>query len=220
MRDISPPDRPREKIEERGAIALTDQELIAAILGNGIPGRDIMDISREVASLLSRESRPTGEQLMAINGIGQSKACILLACFEIGRRYAKPEEEPVIRITAPADLLAVPEAAALRTRLQEHFLVITLNGASEVIHARTVTKGLVNNSLVHPREVFADAIADRAAAVICAHNHPSGNLEPSSQDIQVTRQLAEAGEILGIPVIDHVIISKKGIVSLRESGYL
>ena len=99
MRDISPPDRPREKIEERGAIALTDQELIAAILGNGIPGRDIMDISREVASLLSRESRPTGEQLMAINGIGQSKACILLACFEIGRRYAKPEEEPVIRIT-------------------------------------------------------------------------------------------------------------------------
>ncbi|MFH0967936.1 MAG: JAB domain-containing protein, partial [Methanobacteriota archaeon] len=96
----------------------------------------------------------------------------------------------------------------------------TLNGASEVIKSRTVTMGLLNHSLIHPREVFADAIADRAAAIVCVHNHPSGNLEPSSQDIQITSQLVSAGEILGINVVDHVIVSKNGILSLRESGYI
>lgn len=220
MRDISPQDRPREKIEKKGAACLTDQELIAAILGKGTPGRDVMDISREVAGILNRDQPPSYDQLLSIEGIGQSKACILLACFEVARRYGTPEEDPVIRISCPEDILNLAEVRELKTKRQEHFLAVTLNGASEVIRSRTITMGLLNHSLVHPREVFADAIADRAASIICTHNHPSGSLEPSEQDIQVTRQLVSAGEILGIQVLDHVIVSKNGIISLRQAGYI
>lgn len=220
MRDIDRLDRPREKIEKRGAGCLADHELIAAILGKGTPNRDVLEISREVARMLKRDDRPGYDELIGIEGIGQSKACILLACFEIARRYGTPEEEPVRRITSPADILDIPDVRDLKTKKQEHFLTVTLNGASEVIRSRIITMGLLNHSLVHPREVFADAITDRAAAIICVHNHPSGNLEPSNQDIEISRQLTSAGEILGIKVLDHLIISKNGIVSLRESGYL
>ncbi len=220
MRDISPQDRPREKIEKKGVACLSDQELIAAILGKGTAGRDVMDISREVAGMLSRKNPPTYDQLLKVEGVGQTKACILMACFEVARRYGTPEEEPAIRITSPEEIMAIPEVRDLKTKKQEHFLVITLNGASEMIRAMTITMGLLNHSLVHPREVFAEAITDRAASIICVHNHPSGNLEPSQQDIGITRQLVSAGEILGIQVLDHLIISKQGICSLRQAGYL
>jgi DNA repair protein RadC len=220
MRDINRLDRPREKIEKRGAGCLEDYELIAAILGKGTPNRDVLEISRDVVRILKRDNPPEYTELVGIEGIGQSKACLLLACFEIARRYGTPEEEPALRISCPADILDIPDIRDVKTKKQEHFLTVTLNGASEVIRSRIITMGLLNHSLVHPREVFADAIADRAAAIVCAHNHPSGNLEPSSQDIQITRQLVSAGEILGIKVLDHIIISKNGIISLRECGYL
>jgi len=220
MREIERLDRPREKIERKGAGCLEDYELIAAILGKGTHNRDVLEISREVARMLKKDDPPRYDNLLEIEGIGQSKACILMACFEIARRYGTAEDEPARRITHPEDILEIPDIRDLRTKKQEHFLTVTLNGASEVIRTRTVTMGLLNNSLVHPREVFVDAITDRAAAIICAHNHPSGSLEPSSQDIQITRQLVSAGEILGIRVIDHVIISKNGLTSFRECGYL
>lgn len=220
MRDIEICDRPREKIMLKGAASLEDTELVSAILGKGIPSRDILEISKEIAGMLKRDALPGYDQLIGVEGIGQSKACVLLACFEIARRYGTPEEQPAIRITKPDDLLGIPEISNLKSKKQEHFVVVTLNGASEVIQSRTITMGLLNHSLVHPREVFSDAIADRAAAIICAHNHPSGSLEPSSQDIQITSQLAHAGEILGMPLLDHIIISKTGITSLKEGGYL
>lgn len=220
MRDIDQRDRPREKIETRGVESLSDDELIAAILGKGIPNRDVMEISREVAGMLSRERLPTYDKLIGVEGIGQSKACILLACFEIARRYGTVEEQTALRISNPGDILDIAEVRDLKTKKQEHFLTISLNGASEVIRSRIITMGLLNHSLVHPREVFADAITDRAASIICVHNHPSGNLEPSSQDIQITRQLVSAGEILGIRVLDHIIVSRNGFLSLREAGYL
>jgi len=220
MLEIDLHDRPREKIERRGAGSLKDYELIAAILGNGTPRRGVIEISKEVADLLHKGRPPQYSDLLSIRGIGQSKACILLACFEIARRYGKPEEQEPLRITGPGDILDIPLIRDIESKKQEHFIVITLNGASEVIHSRTITKGLLNQSLIHPREVFTDAVADRAAGIICAHNHPSGNLQPSSQDIQITGQLVHAGEIMGISVIDHVIVSKKGFVSLKECGYL
>lgn len=219
MRDIDTCDRPREKIARKGVTSLTDSELIATILGMGTPGRDVFEISREVAGLIKCSTLPTYEDLIEVEGIGPSKASILLACFEIARRYGSPPERPVRRITSPGDIFEIPEVRDLVHKKQEHFLAVTLNGASEVIQSRTITMGLLNHSLVHPREVFADAIADRAASIICAHNHPSGSLEPSTQDIQITRQLAGAGEILGITLLDHVIVSKHGITSLRETGY-
>lgn len=220
MRDIEVHDRPREKMVQKGAASLEDHELISAILGKGTPNRDILSISKEVADLLKKEDFPEYEQLIRVEGIGQSKACVLLACFEIARRYGKPSEEPLIKITRPQDILLLPEIADIRTKKQEHFLVITLNGASEVIQPRIITMGLLNHSLVHPREVYCDAITDRAASIICVHNHPSGNLEPSTQDIRITAQLVQAGTILGIPLLDHIIISKTGITSLKEGGVL
>lgn len=220
MRDIDICDRPREKIAQKGAAVLTDAELIATILGKGSPGRDIVEISREVAALLKGKNLPSYEHLLSIQGIGPSKASILLACFEFSRRYGVAAETPPRRISCPEDIFEIPEVKELVHKKQECFVAITLNGAAEVIQARTITMGLLNHSLVHPREVFAEAISDRAASIICAHNHPSGNLQPSSQDIQITRQLAGAGEIIGITLLDHVIVSKNGIVSLRESGHL
>jgi len=220
MRDIDVHDRPREKMVIKGAASLEDHELISAILGKGTPNRDIISISKEVADLLQKEELPGYDQLISVEGIGQSKACVLLACFEIARRYGKPSEVPPLRISRPEDILELSEIVGIRYKKQEHFLVVTLNGASEVIQSRTITMGLLNHSLVHPREVYCDAISDRAASIICVHNHPSGNLEPSTQDIQITTQLAQAGKILGIPLLDHIIISKTGITSLKEGGYL
>jgi len=220
MRDIEVHDRPREKMVLKGAASLEDHELISAILGKGTPNRDIISISKEVADLLQKEELPGYDQLIRIEGIGQSKACVLLACFEIARRYGKPSDEPPLKITRPEDILQLPEIADTRYKKQEHFLVVTLNGASEVIQSRTITMGLLNHSLVHPREVYCDAISDRAASIICVHNHPSGNLDPSPQDIQITTQLAQAGKIMGIFLLDHIIISKTGIISLKEEGYL
>ncbi|HWQ66386.1 MAG TPA: DNA repair protein RadC [Methanospirillum sp.] len=220
MRDIEEQDRPREKIEHRGAQCLSDTELIAAIIGKGTQRRDVLDISREVAGKIHKEKILTYEELVRIEGIGPSKASVLMACFEMARRYGTAEEEPAVKITTPADVLDIPEVREIRGKKQELFLTITLNGASEVIRSRLITMGLLNHSLVHPREVFSDAIVDRAASIICIHNHPSGTLQPSNPDIQITRQLVSAGEILGIGLIDHIIVAKGGLVSLRELGYL
>lgn len=136
---------------------------------------------------------------------------------DIVKKYGKPDK---VRITAPADVLQIKQVAYLSKKNQEEFIVISLNAASEVIKSRTVTTGLVNHSLVHPREVYRNAILDNAVSVICIHNHPSGNLEASAQDIHITKQLKEAGDIIGISVLDHIIVSKLGITSLRECGYL
>jgi len=145
----------------------------------------------------------------------KAKACQIVAAFELARRFSQRARP---RIREPKDVL--PYVQHIADKKQEHFLCLTLNGAGEVIQVRVVTVGLLDSSQVHPREVFADAIADRAAAVILAHNHPSGLLEPTPEDLEVTRQLAEAGRILGIQVLDHVIVSRRGFLSLREQGYL
>ncbi|MDD1715510.1 MAG: DNA repair protein RadC [Methanolinea sp.] len=219
MRDREAPDRPREKIAKRGPESLTDKELIAAVIGRGIPGRDVFEVAGEISTVLSSNPRDvTYQDLTRIRGVGPAIASQILAGLELARRHTKQEEEGKVKIQSPSDVL--PLVAHLNGSKQEHFLCITLNGANEVITTRTITVGLLNHSLVHPREVFSDAITDRAAAVICVHNHPSGSLEPSSQDLAITRQLSQAGEIMGIRVLDHLIVAKTGFVSLREKGLL
>lgn len=216
MKDVPQKDRPREKIANKGASALTDTELIEAIIGRGTKSRDVREISKDINRLVVERGDAIGyNDLQSIEGIGPTKASQIMSCFELGRRYFGLKDQKN-RVTRPEDIL--PLVAHLREKRQEHFVCIALNGAGEVLGNRIITIGLLNHSLVHPREVFADAITDRAASVICVHNHPSGSLEPSSQDIAITTQLKEAGSILGIQLIDHIIVTRTGHVSMKERG--
>jgi DNA repair protein RadC len=218
MKEVPVKDRPREKIACRGVSVLSDNELIEAIIGRGTKDKDVREISREIGGLIQQHrSNLQYKDLEEVDGIGPTKASQIIACFELGRRYYKPSG-PDIRVTRPEDIL--PLVAHLKEKRQEHFICITLNGAGEILGNRTITVGLLNHSLVHPREVFADAITDRAASIICIHNHPSGSLTPSSQDIAITNQLRDAGSLIGIQLIDHIIVSKNGHVSMREQGLL
>lgn len=213
IKELPEHSRPREKLRERGPASLTDDELVAAIIGVGTAGVDVRTMARNVVTVL--RNPPTAltlEQLMSVPGMGLAKSGQILAAFELVRRYLLQEST---KIECAADVL--PLLSDIRDKPQEHFVSITLNGANEVIQKRIVTVGLLDKSLVHPRDVFADVITDRAAAVIFAHNHPSGDLQPSDEDLKTQFRLIEAGTILGIRVLDHVIVSRKGYFSFEES---
>ncbi|MBW1763129.1 MAG: DNA repair protein RadC [Deltaproteobacteria bacterium] len=216
IKDLPAHNRPREKLKERGASALTDEELVAAILGRGIKGYGLRTISRSVAKLIRNHRKNlTIEHLTAVRGIGLAKAAQILSAFELARRYLIKD---AVKVTGAQDV--IPLLADIADKKQEHFVCISLNGAHEVIEKRIVTIGLVDRSPVHPREVYADVISDRAAAVIFAHNHPSGDLKPSNSDLKIQEQLTEAGKILGIRVLDHLIVTKKGYYSFQEAGLI
>jgi DNA repair protein RadC len=195
---------------------LTDKELISTILekktDNPIDRRIISDV---LSVIVMGDKKPKYEDLLPIPGVGIKSATKIMACFEIGRRYCATGN-PLERITKPDDI--IPFLSDIRAKNQEHFVCITLNGAGELLGNRVITVGLLNHSLVHPREVYADAITDRAASIIVAHNHPSGSLEPSPNDIAITVQLKEAGSLIGIQLIDHMIVTKTGYLSMRERG--
>jgi len=216
IKDMPEHSRPREKLCEKGVAALTDEELVAAILGMGTKGMDVRTIAKAVAGLI-REHKTglTLDHLQAVPGVGLAKAAQILSAFELARRHLLKD---TVKITGAKDVLA--QMADIIGKQQEHFVCLSLNGANELIAKRIVTIGLLDQSPVHPREVFADVIADRAAAVIFAHNHPSGDLKPSDTDIATHRQLTEAAKILGIRVLDHVIVSRKGFTSFQESGLM
>ena len=208
--------RPREKLKERGPEALTDTELVAAILGHGNKDADVMTLAAKVAKLIAEsKGKLTVASLASVDGIGLAKASQILAAFELARRYMLTD---TVKITKAEDVL--PLLQDIAGKQQEYFVCISLNGANEVIQKRVVTVGLLDRSQVHPREVFADVIADRAAAVIFAHNHPSGDLRPSDADLRMHSQLMESAQILGIRVLDHVIVGKKGHYSFQESGLI
>lgn len=216
IKDMPEHSRPREKLREKGASALTDEELVAAILGRGVKGLDVVAMSRSVAKLIRDHKKNLSvDHLTSVPGMGLAKAAQILSAFELARRHLLKE---TVKITSAKDVL--PLIADIAGKKQEYFVCISLNGANEVIENRIVTIGLVNSSQIHPREVFADVIADRAASVIFAHNHPSGELRPSNTDSKTHKQLAEAGKILGIRVLDHIIVTRKGYFSFQEAGLM
>lgn len=201
---------------ENGAHVLSDQELLAVVLGSGHTGCNVLTLATQVLRVLDRCSyEATPQILMQIAGMGPAKATQLSAAIEFGRRVLAPGN---YRIRQPSD--AVPLLQHYADRRQEHFIAISLNGAHEVTAVRIVSVGLVNRTLVHPREVFSDALKDRAVAIIVAHNHPSGNTEPSGEDRAVTETLVEAGDILGVRVLDHIIFAPRGHYSFRENNEL
>ena len=204
-------DRPREKLAKNGAENLSDYELLMAIIGSGNKYADVTKIARDVRKLiLLKGSTLTYEDLLSIKSLGPAKSSQIMASFELWRRQFEVEERPIIDTAQKA----AEQLKDIENKQQEYFVVLTLDGANRLISKRTVTIGTLTASLVHPREVFADAITDRAASIIIAHNHPSGNLEASEADKQVTHRIRQAGEILGIELIDHLIITKNGFTSI------
>ena len=197
--------RPREKLQARGAEALSDYELLMAIIGSGTQYADVTKLAREVQKLLKEKgSELAYEDLLNVKSLGPAKATNIMAGFELWRRQFEVSERPII--DSPEK--AVAQLADIRDKRQEYFVCLTLDGANRLIAKRVITIGTLTASLVHPREVFADAITDRAASIIVAHNHPSGNLEASAADRDVTERLCSAGNLLGIKLIDHIIASK------------
>jgi DNA repair protein RadC len=210
IQNLDKQDRPREKLISNGAKNLSDIELLQVIVGSGVAGADVTKISKQIKKLLDRTSyQPTHIQLTEIKGISDATATKLVALFELAGRKNITD----ITVSSPEDIVAqVPE---LRTAKQEHLVVLTLDGANRLIEKRIISIGTLNSSLVHPREVFADAITDRAASIVVIHNHPSGTLEPSEADLEITKRLKEAGNLLGINLLDHIIITKNSYKSIN-----
>jgi len=206
--------QPREKAMKYGVSVLNDRELLKILIGSGQRNCPVDSIAGNLLNLLDlRQDMPRLEELMDIRGMGMARSSLIAAALEFSRRHYLPTRS---RISHPGEVY--PLLAHMADRQQEFFLSVSLNGAHEHIKTRQVTKGLLNRTIVHPREVFADPLSERAAAIIVAHNHPSGNLDPSREDREITRRLKDAGEILGIPLLDHIIFSPGGYFSFLESG--
>ena len=209
-------DKPREKLIKKGANALKDYELLAILLGSGVQGKDVIKLSQEIIKLFEDDFENLNlEKLLSIHGLGLAKASQILSSIELSRRYLIKQNK---KITSANDVYE--ELKEYHNKKQEYFLALYLDGANHLIQTKIITIGILNQSLVHPREVFSYAIEKRCASIIVAHNHPSGILEASNEDINVTKRLKESGKILGIELLDHLIITNDGFVSLKEEGVL
>lgn len=206
----------RERMLRDGPQSLADRELVAAVLGSGCAGKSVRILSHQVCDAIDFGNQEMHfEKLREMPGLGSAKICSIAAAIELGRRFYSAKDK---RIAMPKDVF--PLITHFADRKQEHFLCVSLNGAHEVIAIRQISSGLVNKTVVHPREIFADPITDRACAIVVAHNHPSGSIEPSKEDIDITKRLREAGETLGIPVLDHLIFCHSSYYSFVEHGLI
>ena len=223
IKEIPLNDRPREKMAVNGAAVLTDAELIAILLRTGTAEKSAIDIASEMTADGGLYKRLAGitrlNELTNIKGLGQAKAATVLAALEIGRRIASAKPLEKIHLSCPQDVadFLMPR---LRYAAKEQFVVILLNNKNKVIGTEVVSEGSLSSSIVHPREVYAPAILHHAAAIMVAHNHPSGDPKPSTEDTEVTRMLARSGKVLGIPMIDHVIIGDGNYYSFLENEAL
>ena len=222
IRDVHLADRPRERLVRQGASSLSNQELIAILLGTGTRNESVLVLANRVLSSFDKIQDlkdATIEEYTKVKGIGQAKATLLLAATELGKRLYQKHTEDRFTIRSPEDA-----AAYLMTDMtslnQEHFVVLFMNVKNEVLHKQTIFIGSLNSAIVHPREIFREAVKRSAASIICAHNHPSGNPTPSPEDIEVTKRLTEAGAVMGIELLDHIIIGDHQFISLKEKGYM
>lgn len=225
IRDLPYSERPRERLANLGPEALSAQELLALLLGRGVKGESVMVTAQRLLSQfgnLQAIADASLQELTAIKGIGLAKAAQIKAAFELNRRLEMPtawgERKAIIQ--TPEDAV-VQVKSKLRGKKKEHFLVLLLNTRNYLLaEPREVSRGSLDASIVHPREVFKEAISVSAASVIFAHNHPSGDPQPSQEDISLTRRLVEAGEIVGIAVLDHIIVGDKEYLSMKSKNLL
>ncbi len=219
VKELPVDDRPREKLILRGAQSLSDAELVAILLRTGKKGKSVLEIARELISSegnLALLATKTVDSLQKISGIGKDKAATLAAAFELSRRIlSQPKWFANKKITSPQDVAEI-FIPILRDDNKEKFIVVCLNSANKIIKHETISIGNLNSSIVHPREVFKVAIDNSSASIILIHNHPSGNPEPSNEDIRITKKMVETGKIMEIPVFDHLIIAGETYTSFVE----
>ena len=221
IHDVHEADRPRERLIRQGARSLSNQELIAILLGTGTKRESVLTVANRVLinfEKLHNLKHATLEEITEIKGIGEAKAVLLLAAIELGRRLASKDLEERFTIRSPEDAATflMQDMTSLQ---QEHFVCLFLNVKNQVLHKQTIFVGSLNASIVHPREIFREAVKRSAASIICSHNHPSGIPTPSPEDFDVTTRLYEAGKIVGVDLLDHVIIGDHQFISMKEKGY-
>ncbi len=218
IKELNKIERPRERLMRYGAGKLSNAELLSILLRTGRKGQNVLEISKKI--LKKSGEKNFGdikfEELKKYPGLGPVKACEIIACFELGRRFLKGKKLNVY--LSPEDVWA--ELKDIRENKKEHFIVFYLDTGNQEIKREIISVGTLNYNIVHPREVFESAVKNLAAGIILAHNHPSGSLEPSPEDLSLNKRLVEAGKILGIQVLDHIIVTQTGFSSFKEKGLM
>ena len=213
-------ERPREKLIAKRPANLKDEELLAILLGTGIEGKNVIEVAKQILNKYSKKRllKLTYNDLSKIEGIGPAKACTILAAQELIKRALKIGEATLPIIRSTKDVIA--QAVYMRDKTREHLMVIFLNARNEMIYKKPMFIGTLNANLVHPREIFQEALKQNAASVILVHNHPSGDPDPSEDDLTITKRIVEAGKIMGIDILDHVIITRNKVFSFKEKKLL
>ena len=216
IKDMPQAKKPRERLRERGAEGLKDAELLALLLGSGYKGKSVLQVAGRIISEYSLKGLATMplDKLKGLKGIGLARACSIKAALELGRRLSY-EEEPIISPKHVADIVV-----DISKSKKENFVVLYLDVRNQLIDREVISTGTLNANLVHPREVFQPAIVKCGASIILTHNHPSGDTTPSDADIILTKRLIRAGEIMGIEVLDHVIVSRRSYLSMKDEGLI
>jgi len=218
IKDLPRIERPREKLVQYGPEKLSDAELLAILLRSGKRGENVIELADRIIKRFGTEKLPslTFHDLKDCAGIGPAKACEIVACFELGKRLLRDKKVQIY--LTPKDIWE--ELRDVRSYKKEHFIIFYLDSRNQEIKREVVSIGSLNANVVHPREVFEPAVRNYAAHIIIAHNHPSGEPTPSKDDIEITRRLVEAGRILGIEILDHIIVARNGFLSFKEQGLI
>lgn len=220
IKDIPKLERPREKLIKKGAKALKKEELLAIILRTGLKGKNAIEVANDILIKYGNKKLllASYQELHNIKGVGSTKAVQVLAALELGSRLFKEKPEQDIYIHTPEDTIKM--VGGIKNNKKENFVALYLDARNKLIHQETISIGSLNTSVVHPREVFEPAISHLAAQIILVHNHPSGDPEPSNEDIAITKRMAESGKILGIEITDHIIVAKNGFISFKAKQLL
>lgn len=218
IKELPKVERPREKLMQYGPEKLSNSELLAILLRSGTKEENVVELSNKILKRFRANELPnlTFADLKNYPGLGPAKACEIVACFELGKRLLKDKKTEIY--LKPKEIWE--ELKDLRNHKKEHFVIFYLDSRNQEIKREIISVGSLNANLVHPREVFEPAVRNLAAQIILAHNHPSGDPEPSEDDLEITKRLVEAGKILGIEVIDHLIITKTGFISFKEKNLI
>ena len=218
IKDLTKIERPREKLIAKGPQNLKDEELLAILLGTGVEGKNVIEVASQILKKFSKKRllNLQYDDLAKIKGIGPAKACTILASQELVKRALELRDESLPKIDSVEDVLA--QVVYMRDKTREHLMALFLNARNELLYKKPMFIGTLNASLIHPREIFQEALKQNACSVILAHNHPSGDNKPSEDDLEITKRIIEAGKLMGVEVLDHVIIAKnKTPYSFKEN---